>query len=88
MKYVVRITKNSLKGIAKLSWKDKVTLSKLIDDLAELGPVLPQYPHYSRLTRNTYHCHLSYHWVACWRCEDGECRVEVYSVGSRESAPY
>ena len=31
---------------------------------------------------------LSYHHVACWYNENGTYKVEVYYVGSRESAPY
>ena len=31
---------------------------------------------------------LAYHWVACWRNENGSIVVEVYYVGSREDAPY
>lgn len=67
---------------------DKEMLSHPLSDLGELGPVQPEYRNYSNLDSSTNHCHLSYHWVACWECRDGEFLVEVYYVGSRESAPY
>ena len=35
---------------------------------------------------NEYHCHLSYHWVACWRHEKETIEIEVYYAGSRENA--
>ena len=70
------------------SEKDRYTLAKLIDSIEERGPVQPGFMNYSKLSNTEYHCHLSYHWVACWRCEDGKYLVEVYYVGSRESAPY
>ena len=38
--------------------------------------------------KNKYHCHLSLSWVACWELKDNKIEVEVYYVGSRESAPY
>jgi hypothetical protein len=52
------------------------------------GPVQPYYINYSKLGNSTYHCHLSYRWVACWRNEKDTFIVEVYYVGSREKAPY
>ena len=57
-------------------------------DLSEGGPVQPKYKNFSKLGKGRYHCHLSYHWVACWQSVNGEYIVEVYYVGSRESAPY
>ncbi len=42
----------------------------LLDDLAEYGPVQPGRKSSSALSATEYHCHLSCHWVACWRHED------------------
>ncbi len=88
MKYEVLIKKDAAKNLQKLSKTAKKRFSLLIDDLKEYGPIQPSYPNYSKLGKITYHCHLDYHWVVCWRCEDGQLLVEVYYVGSRESAPY
>ena len=48
----------------------------------------PRYSNFSKLAKERYHCHLSYNHVACWYNENGTYKVEVYYVGSRESAPY
>ena len=37
---------------------------------------------------NTHHCHLSYHWAACWIETIKGIELEVTYVGSRENAPY
>ena len=87
-KYEVFISKKALKGIEKLPEKERNTLVKLIKDLKVSGPIQPGYRNYSALGGNRYHCHLSHRWVACWYEEKGELRIEVYYVGSRESAPY
>ena len=87
-KYKVFISKKALKGIDKLPKKERSTLVKLIKDLTISGPMQPGYRNYSALGENRYHCHLSYRWVACWYEEEGKLRIEVYYVGSRESAPY
>ena len=66
----------------------KEILYSLIEDIKISGPVQPGYHNYSKLGENTYHCHLAYRWVACWRNEKGKLIVEVEYVGSREKAPY
>ena len=88
MKYTVLFSKKSLKGLTKLPLREQYVLEDLVDAIKETGPEQPSFSHYSKLGPDRYHCHLSYHWVACWQCENGQCRVEVYYVGSRESAPY
>ncbi len=60
----------------------------LLLDLKTKGPVQAEWKNYSRLTGNKYHCHLNYRYVACWTYEKETITVEVYYVGSRESAPY
>ena len=63
-------------------------VDRLIEDIKASGPVQSGYHNYSKLGENTYHCHLAYKWVACWRNEKGKLIVEVEYVGSREKAPY
>lgn len=65
VQYEVKIRKRCMKNIEKLSQYDKDTLSRLIMDLKESGPVQPKYKNYSKLGKGRYHCHLSYHWVVC-----------------------
>jgi mRNA-degrading endonuclease YafQ of YafQ-DinJ toxin-antitoxin module len=86
--YEVFMPKKFDKIIREMPVNAKKVLVKLIDDIRENGPIQPLYQNYSKLGDVTYHCHLAYHWVACWRCENGKFFVEVEYVGSRENAPY
>ncbi|OMI15134.1 hypothetical protein FH581_024510 (plasmid) [Leptospira weilii] len=60
----------------------------LLEELEKEGPIQPEWSNYSKLSKNEYHCHLSYSWVACWRNEKNSLLIEVYYAGSRENAPY
>ena len=88
MNYRVVVLKKAEKSIGELPLRARKRFILLLADLQEKGPVQPKYMNYSRIGDTTYHCHLDYHWVACWRCEKGKLYVEVYYVGSRENAPY
>ncbi len=89
-KYEVFIRKAAIKNIGKAPESVKILFDELIEDLKEKGPVLPEWPKYSRLKgkKSKYHCHLNYSWIACWHCESGSIKIEVYYAGSREEAPY
>ena len=88
MKYKVAMTKASSKNAQKLVHKEKLVLARLLLDIEKSGPMQPKYSNFSKLGKDKFHCHLSYHHVACWYNENGTYKVEVYYVGSRESAPY
>ena len=88
MSYQVRIKKRVLKQLAKMPLPVQRKLKMLVNDLALLGPVLPAWPNYSKLSAGKYHCHLAHKWVACWQAEEGQIDIEVYYAGSRENAPY
>ncbi|TGK23118.1 hypothetical protein [Leptospira stimsonii] len=60
----------------------------LLEELEKEGPSQPEWANFSKLSKNEYHCHLSYSWVACWRNEKNSLIIEVYYAGSRENAPY
>ncbi len=86
--YTVKI-KHKLEGqIEKLPLIVQDTFAELVDDLREKGPIQSHWPNYSKLSKNSYHCHLKYRYVACWRNEKNTIIIEVYYVGSREKAPY
>ena len=88
MRYTVVVRKKSIQNAKLLPDKAKIVLKSLLKDL-ENGPVQPKYPHYCELAGSEeYHCHLTYRWVAMWRCEEKRLLVEVEYVGTRESAPY
>lgn len=82
------MTKKAQKGAKKMPRPEQVKLKALILSLKQSGPVQPSFWHYSKLGDDRYHCHLSLHWVACWTCENGITKIEVYYAGSREKAPY
>ena len=60
----------------------------LAEDLAEFGPFRANWPNYSKLGGDKFHCHLNRSYVACWTFEKECITIEVYYVGSRENAPY
>lgn len=85
----VAFTAKANKQVTKLPKRERDILVALVQDLQITGAVLPDWSNYSKLGKNTYHCHLSYKWVACWSVEDKNIRlIEIYYVGSRENAPY
>ena len=88
MDYKVSIKRKIERDLEKLPRRVQDLFFQLVEDLREKGPVQPSWPHYGKLSKNGYHCHLTYRYVACWRYEKQSIILEVYYVGSRESAPY
>lgn len=88
MKYKVRIKRKASRGLVKLPASIRKLLFLLIEDLKADGPIQKSWRNFSPLGKNTYHCHLTYSYVACWTWQEGEIVIEVYYVGSREKAPY
>jgi len=88
VKYTVTIQRKALKDIKKAPDRIQRKFDLLVEDLESLGPVQNHWPNYSMLGKVTYHCHLDYHWAACWRNEKESILIEVYYAGSREDAPY
>jgi mRNA-degrading endonuclease RelE of RelBE toxin-antitoxin system len=88
MNYTVIVNKKAKKNIEKMPDTIKRKMVLLVDDLIEKGPILKEWSKFSKLNESEYHCHLSYHWVACWRHEKNSILIEVYYAGSRENAPY
>ena len=86
--YAVVVKKKVQKALARLPQAIVAKFGALVADLENNGPVQPSWPNYSQLGGGDYHCHLTYHHVACWHCENESITIEVYYVGSREGAPY
>lgn len=85
----VILKKKILKAARSMPKPEQKKFTQLVYDLETKGPVLPNWPNYEKLTgTNTYHCHLSYHWAACWIETQKGIELEVTYVGSRENAPY
>jgi len=86
--YTVQIRKKALKSIQKMPLKIQEKMNLLLKDLKSKGPFQVNWPNFSILGENLYHCHLSYKWIACWKHEKNSITIEVYYAGSRENAPY
>jgi len=89
--YTVKIKKKILRNVQKMPKDRQDDFYDLVNDLKETGPIQKGWPNFSPLDsrKETFHCHLSYHWVACWKVLDDQTLVlEVYYAGSREKAPY
>jgi len=87
MSYQVLMRKRVIKQAEALPENIRARFQALVYDLRQTGPHQPSWPNYSKLT-DGYHCHLTHHWVACWRYDKGTITIEVYYVGSRQNAPY
>ena len=87
-RYQVVMTKKVEKSLRKVPARIRDRFTVLAVQLSESGPVASNWANYSNLGQDQYHCHLAYHWVACWSHEKGTITIEVYYVGSREDAPY
>lgn len=86
--YQVVVTKKVMKQIEKLPQKVIRKFFILAEQLKEKGPVANNWKNYSKIDKESYHCHLDYSWVACWKKEKNTIIIEVYYAGSRENAPY
>jgi len=85
----VEFTSKAAKQVNTLQKRHRDTLALLVRDMQLNGPVRANWPNYSRLGSDTFHCHLAHKWVACWRVTDNRVKlIEVYYAGSREKAPY
>jgi hypothetical protein len=71
-------------------------IDALVMDLNLNGPVLSGWPNYGIIHKSKkwlfYHCHLKKGtptYVACWEViDEKEKKIEVFYVGTHESAPY
>jgi mRNA-degrading endonuclease RelE of RelBE toxin-antitoxin system len=89
MAYTVILKKTIKKNLRKLPLNVQQRFEALAVTLRDGGPAGPHnWLNYSKLGDHKYHCHLTYHYVACWRHEKQTITIEVYYVGSRENAPY
>ena len=86
--YEILIKKRTLKSIQKMPEAIQRKMANLVEDLRDSGPHRRDWPNYSKLSKNQYHCHLSRSWVACWHHERNTVVIEVYYAGSRENAQY
>jgi mRNA-degrading endonuclease RelE of RelBE toxin-antitoxin system len=88
MFYQVKVLKKAVKQLSSYPKTVQRSFQDLMLDLKNNGPILPNWPNFSSIGEDKYHCHLAHKWVACWQNEKGQITIEVYYVGSREKAPY
>jgi len=88
VKWRVFYRKKVQKAVVKMPLREQKRFANLVEDLERKGPIQSEWPNFSKLGEQEYHCHLSYSWVACWRAEEAILEIEVYYAGSREKAPY
>ena len=86
--YNVVIQKKMLRNLHKMPEQVQKAMANLVEDLRDKGPVRNEWPNFSRLGQDRYHCHLAYKWIACWSHKKDSMTIEVYYAGSRENAPY
>ncbi|MCL2762891.1 MAG: hypothetical protein FWD36_06785 [Treponema sp.] len=86
--YTVLVKKKVYKIIERLPLTVQILFDELVKDLQDKGPIQNEWPNYSKLSENRFHCHLNYSYVACWYNEKDSIEIEVYYAGTREKAPY
>lgn len=94
----MRLSKSAEKQYEKLkkSGRTRPPIVEVIDflilELMSKGPERRNWPNYSKLSDDMYHCHLKKGrpaYVACWKVMDCKLKyIEVYYVGTHEGAPY
>ncbi|HBJ95252.1 MAG TPA: hypothetical protein DDZ11_01850 [Lentisphaeria bacterium] len=84
----VTVKKSVQKNLTRLPENVVALFVQLLRNLSVDGPVQTSWPNYSKLGKFEHHCHLNYHYVACWKVTEQTITIEVYYAGSRENAPY
>ncbi len=85
--YEVIVKKKILKIIKKMPENIQKIMVNLVEDLRSNGPIRSEWPNFSKLGKDHYHCHLSNKCVACWSGKKNSIIIEVTYAGSRENAP-
>ena len=80
------------KAIRDLPEHARLKMFALMKDLEMNGINQPSWPNYSKLSDDTYHCHIKKGrptYVVCWKLIDKNKRImEIYYAGTHEKAPY
>lgn len=92
MKWTVEERTRLHKRIRKLPENVQNLLIALKRDMEANGPIRGDWPNFSVLSGNRYHCHLKKGhptYVAIWEVTDKAIRlIEVIYAGTHEKAPY
>ncbi len=64
----------------------------LLKELEYGGPYRANWPNYTKMANDDYHCHIKKGrptYVVCWKIYDRKYKIiEVYYAGTHEKAPY
>jgi mRNA-degrading endonuclease RelE of RelBE toxin-antitoxin system len=92
MKWKIDIVRQAKKASKTLSKSAFEAYAYLLIELEELGPYRKNWPHYTCMGEDDYHCHIKRGrptYVACWRIiNKKQMIIEVYYAGTHEKAPY
>ena len=92
MRWTVTENKRLNKLVRKLPENVQNLLIALIKDMEANGPIRGDWPNFSALSGNRYHCHLKKGrptYVAIWEVINKEIKlIEVTYAGTHEKAPY
>lgn len=90
--WTIEVTRKAAKQISNLPKRIKPAVALLIADLKMNGPICTNWPNFSKISRNKYHCHIKKGkptYVSCWEVINKKAKlIEVYYVGTHENAPY
>ena len=85
----VNFTNRSAKQARQIPEGIQKRLRALISEIEQRGPVQGHWKNYSKLGKDTHHCHLTYRYVAVWKIDNKKDKIiGVIYVGSREKATY
>ena len=91
-KWKIKLSTKLGKSIIELPEHVRVKIFALLKALEEKGPIQYDWPNYSKLKDEDYHCHVKKGrptYVVCWRVLDKKQKlIEVYYAGIHEKAPY
>jgi mRNA-degrading endonuclease RelE of RelBE toxin-antitoxin system len=57
--YEVVIKKTALRNLRKMPEQIQKKMANLVEDLRNQGPIRSEWPNFSKLGEDRYHCHLS-----------------------------
>jgi len=94
IRWTVVTANKARRQIERLPEAVRAAYFALFRELEEYGPYRTNWSHYGKLrgTRASYHCHIVSGrptYVVCWDVKEKSIQLlEVYYVGTHESAPY
>jgi len=90
--WTVDIVGQARKFDKNLSGAANDSFAVLLKELKNQGPYRANWPNYTKMTGDDYHCHLKKSrrptYVVCWQVYKIKKLIEVYYAGTHENAPY